>query len=185
MRISAIEKYGLRCLVALARGGTQVQLSIPDLARKEGLSIPYISKLLAILRKAGLVNSERGRSGGFWIAREPAEITLLEVLSALGGPLMETNHCAHQTNQPDRCNRKDSCSIYNVLDGLAGYMSEVLMNTTLQDMLTYENKVNKQSETAEIIDLNSPVGRKKIAALSGKRPTRRKGKASKESANVG
>jgi Rrf2 family protein len=184
MRISAAEKYGLRCLVALARGGPQVQLSIPDLAKREQLSVPYVSKLLAILRRAGLVHSERGRTGGFWIEREPAEITLLEVLSALGGPLLDTNRCTRQAEQPDRCDRQDRCSIHNVLDGLAGYMSEILSNTTLQDMLTYEDMVKKQAKTKKIIDLDSLVGDKKTAIAVSSPSIKRKSKTARESVHA-
>jgi len=59
MRITAVEEYGLRCLLALARQGQGKQLSIPEIAEMEGLSVPYVSKLLAILRRAGLVTAER------------------------------------------------------------------------------------------------------------------------------
>ena len=93
MRITAVEEYGLRCLLALAKEGTAGQLSISEIAEKEGLSVPYASKLLGILRKSGLVVAARGRSGGFSIAREPEKITMYEVLTALGGPLIDTNHC--------------------------------------------------------------------------------------------
>jgi len=64
MRISSLEEYGLRCTLALARVARGGQLSIADIADREGLSTPYASKLLAILRKAGIASAVRGRGGG-------------------------------------------------------------------------------------------------------------------------
>lgn len=134
MRISAIEEYGLRCLVTLAREGTGGMLSIADMAQREGLSIPYTSKLLSILRRAGLVVAERGRGGGFSIARDPAEIDLYEVITALGGPIIDPDHCTRFSGQRDECVHAENCSVHEVLGGLAGYMQEFLSRTTVADL---------------------------------------------------
>jgi Rrf2 family protein len=138
MRISAVEEYGLRCLIQLARKGPKDQLSISEIAEIEGLSVPYASKLLAILRRAGLVTAERGRGGGFSIAREPGEITLYEVLTALGGPMIDPNHCSRYTGQKDQCVHVGDCSVHDVLGGLEGYIQDFLAGTTLRDMVSTE-----------------------------------------------
>jgi Rrf2 family iron-sulfur cluster assembly transcriptional regulator len=134
MRITAVEEYGLRCLLALARQGQGKQLSIPDIAEMEGLSVPYVSKLLAILRKAGLLTAERGRSGGFSISRPLDQISVYEVLVVLGGPLIDPAHCQKHTGQLDQCIHLENCSVHDVLGGLAGYVKEFLSQTTLQDL---------------------------------------------------
>jgi Rrf2 family iron-sulfur cluster assembly transcriptional regulator len=138
MKISSVEEYGLRCLVALARIGTKGQMSISQVADMEGLSIPYAAKLLSILRRAGLVTAVRGRRGGFCITRHPHEVTLFEVITALGGPLIAPNHCARFTGQLGRCVHTNNCSVHEVLDGLADYMGELLSGTTLQDLINSE-----------------------------------------------
>ena len=79
--------------MVLAQQGPGKQLSIPDIAEREGLSVPYVSKLLSILRRAGLVTAERGRSGGFSIPRPLDQISVYEVLEVLGGPLIDPAHC--------------------------------------------------------------------------------------------
>lgn len=134
MRISAVEEYGLRCLLALARQGQGKQLSIPEIAEMEGISVPYVSKLLAILRKAGLVTAERGRAGGFTIARPLEQISVYEVLVVLGGPLIDPAHCQKHSGQLDQCIHLENCSVHDVLGGLAGYVKEFLSRTTLQDL---------------------------------------------------
>jgi Rrf2 family protein len=134
MRISALEEYGLRCLVALARKGEGQQLSINEIAEAEGLSVPYVSKLMSIMRKAGLVTAERGRTGGFSIARPLHQISLYEVMTALGGPLIDPKHCEKHSGQLERCIHIHNCSVHDVLGGLAGYIQEFLADTSLEDM---------------------------------------------------
>jgi Rrf2 family iron-sulfur cluster assembly transcriptional regulator len=141
MRITALESYGLRCLLALARKGPEGQLTIPDIARAEGLSIPYTSKLLSILRKSGLITSVRGRGGGFCIARPPDQITLNDVLTALGGPLIEPDHCSRHSGQLEECVRAERCSIHDLLGDLASYVSSFLTQTTLQSILDNEHSL--------------------------------------------
>ncbi len=157
MRLSATEKYGLRCLLTLAKRGRHEQLTIPEIAQMEGLSIPYASKLLAVLRKAGLVVAVRGRSGGFTIARKPEEITLYEVFLALGGPLIDSQHCQRFAGQLDRCVHLNRCSVHDTLASLADHMRGFMMDTTLDDM------INTESHPAE----------KRVEESSGrKRPNR-------------
>ena len=138
MRISAVEEYGLRCLLTLARQGRDGQLSIADIAEREGLSVPYASKLLALLRKEGLVVAERGRGGGFSIARPADEISMYEVITALGGPLIDPNHCTKFSGQQEECVHADNCSVHTVLGGLAGYIQEFLSQTSLGDLINHD-----------------------------------------------
>lgn len=135
MRISAIEEYGLRCLLVLAREGREARLSIGQIAELEGLSTAYASKLLSILRKAGLVVAERGRSGGFSIARDPKDINIYEIITSLGGPIIDPDHCEKFTGQMPACVHLDNCSVHEILGGLAGYIQLFLSSTTLADLI--------------------------------------------------
>jgi len=121
-------------MLALAKVGPDGQLSITEIAEMEGLSVPYVSKLLAILRKAGLVGAVRGRSGGFSISRQPREISLYDVMSSLGGPLIEQHHCQKYTGQLPECVHIENCSMHDVFDDLAGYIREYLSETTIEEL---------------------------------------------------
>ena len=75
MKITAQEEYGLRCLLRLARvEPDQPPLTIPEIAADEKLSVPNVAKLLSVLRQAGLIESVRGRTGGYRLARPPADV---------------------------------------------------------------------------------------------------------------
>ena len=82
MKISAQEEYGIRCLLRLAEQGAGGILTIPGLARAEGLSPPYVAKLMRILRKGGLVKSVRGQAGGYMLTRPLGQIRVAEALAA-------------------------------------------------------------------------------------------------------
>jgi Rrf2 family protein len=151
MKVTAIEKYGLRCLLVLAKVGPGKQLSISEIAEKEGLSVPYTSKLLSILRKAGLVEAERGRGGGFNITRQAADITLFDVLTALGGPLVEPHHCSRYTGNLKECIHIDRCSVHDVLDSLADYVQQFLTDTTLEDIIKENKTVNLKKDDYKFI----------------------------------
>src|SRR4051794_32426910 len=93
MRISAQEEYGLRCLLRLAKSEAG-SLTLPEIAAAEGLSVPHVAKLMAVLRQANLVDSVRGRSGGYRLARPAEEIGVGRLLLVLGEPLFdEADYC--------------------------------------------------------------------------------------------
>src|SRR5437763_984411 len=93
MKISAQEEYGLRCLLRLSQAAQQA-LTLPEIAAAEGLSIPYVAKLMAVLRDAGLIDSVRGRLGGYRLAKAPEQIGLGSLLLVLGEPLFdEPGYC--------------------------------------------------------------------------------------------
>src|SRR5436305_8751437 len=113
MKITAQEEYGLRCLLRLARGG-DVSLTLPEIAEAEGLSVPHVAKLMAVLRQAGLVDSVRGRSGGYRLAKSADDIRLGALLLVLGEPLFnEADYCQkHAGTSPDGvCVNHSGCDI--------------------------------------------------------------------------
>ena len=85
MRITAKEEYGLRCILQLASAPPGEPLNAAEIARREGLSCPYVEKLLWTLKKAGVTKSHRGVKGGYVLAAPPEQISLGDVQRALGG----------------------------------------------------------------------------------------------------
>jgi Rrf2 family protein len=141
MKITAQEEYGLRCLLRLARALGGQPLTIPEIATAENLSQPYVGKLLAVLRQAGLVESTRGRTGGYHLARPAAEIRLGEVMLVLGEPLFEDpgycdKHAGPETSGP--CVHMDSCSIKGLWQTLEQWLRHILDQVSLDDLLHNE-----------------------------------------------
>lgn len=134
MKITAQEEYGLRCLLQLARHEGSEPLTGAHVAEAEGLSLPYVGKLLSLLRQAGLVESVRGRSGGFVLSRPAAEISVSDTLRALGGQLFEPEFCETHHGASEVCVHLGSCSIRSLWGVVGDLIDRVLARTSLADL---------------------------------------------------
>lgn len=138
MKITSQEEYGLRCLLRLARDDGTQSLTIPEIAAAEGLSGPYVAKLLSVLRQAGLIDSVRGRAGGYRLARPPAEIHLGAVLMALGEPLFdEPGFCErHRGSEAEgACVHHGDCTLRALWHTLEHWMRRALDQISLTDLV--------------------------------------------------
>ena len=84
--ITTKSPYALRALAELGRSG-EGPVPIGDLARRRDIPVQFLEQLFAVLRRAGVLRSQRGVKGGYSFARPPAEITALEIVELLDGPL--------------------------------------------------------------------------------------------------
>jgi Rrf2 family protein len=163
MKVTAQEEYGLRCIVQLARRYGEVPLSGRAIAEQEGLSTDYVTKLLVILRKAGLVRSIRGIKGGFTLTREPQSILVGEVLRSLNmedGIVLtspDSHLCDHFSGQLDACIHIGACGIRPVWITLSGYISRMLDQISLFELLQDEVQVMDVMELAsqDVTDLKA------------------------------
>ena len=87
MRVSAKADYALRACVELASAEGGVHVKGERIAQAQEVPLKFLENILGDLRHAGLVRSQRGVEGGYWLARPAAEITLAEVIRAVEGPL--------------------------------------------------------------------------------------------------
>jgi len=135
VKLTAQEEYGLRCLVRLARRSDGQSATIQEIAEAEGVSPHNVAKYLSILRRSGFIDSERGQHGGYTLARPAAQISVADVVAALGGPLYDTSFCDHFTGTDDACQHTAiDCSIRGVWMRVQGAVDAVLRQTTLQDL---------------------------------------------------
>ena len=116
--ITTKSPYALQALTELARTGTTDPVPIGELARRRDIPVQFLEQLFAVLRRAGLLRSQRGVHGGYAFAREPGEITVLEVVELLDGPL-----------------GRDAQGIFA---DAAGAAREVLASTTVADVVERE-----------------------------------------------
>lgn len=138
MKLSAQEEYGLRCLLHLARIPEGESMTIPEISRAEGLSVPNVAKLMRLLRMGGMVQSERGQSGGYTLARKPEEVTVAEVLDLLGGRFFSSRFCERHAGHQDVCAHAVDCSLRVLWNTMQKVLHDVLGKTTLRDLLCSE-----------------------------------------------
>jgi Rrf2 family protein len=135
MKFSAQEEYGLRCLLQVARQGPGGSLTIPEIAEAEGLSIPYVAKLVRILRQGGFLNSMRGHTGGYTLSRPAEQMTVGAVLDVLGGRLYQSDHCEHYSGAVPMCTHNLDCSIRSLWEQVQRGVDQILEATTLKALL--------------------------------------------------
>ena len=138
MKFSSQEEYGSRCLVRLARKGVGASLTIPEISQAEGLSIPYVAKLMRLLRRSGFVKSVRGQAGGYSLARPAEQVIMGDLLAALGGRLYEPEFCRHHSGSAMSCLNTTDCSIRPVWQTVQVAVDQVLNKMTLKDLLQSE-----------------------------------------------
>ncbi len=138
MRFSANEEYGLRCLLRLGKQAPDASLTIPEISKAEGISTPYVAKIMRILRRAGFVASARGKAGGYSLARPVDQIRVSDLLGVLGGRLFEPGFCDRHTGQEDVCTNSVDCSIRSLWQAIQITVDELLVKITLGDLLRNE-----------------------------------------------
>jgi Rrf2 family protein len=140
VKLSSQEEYGLRCALNLAKGSDSAARTIAQISAAEGLSTEYAGKLLGILGKSGLVESVRGRHGGYRLTRSAAEISVAAVLAALGSAFYRGETCERFAGEQELCVHTNACSIRSLWSGLQMLMDHLLTRTTLQDLVMLEER---------------------------------------------
>jgi Rrf2 family protein len=150
MILTSQEEYGLRCALTLARAqqfaerhGASGALRLGQVAATEGLTQAYAGKMLRVLIAAGLVESMRGRSGGYRLARPARQIRVSEVLQALGskfydGAICTANATAAEVLPKGLCVHNPDCAVRSLWSGLQQLVDGYLERTTLAHLIGSE-----------------------------------------------
>jgi Rrf2 family protein len=141
VNISAKSRYAVRALVELAEReetapGRPVRLG--DIAGSRDIPPQFLEQLFSSLRRAGLLRSHRGASGGFSFARRPDEVSVLEVVEALDG-LLSPATCTQ-----GECDRLDGCGAAGVWIEARQALENVLGRTTIAALLERERRARER-----------------------------------------
>lgn len=85
--ITSKSPYAVLALAELGRSGGPAPVPIGELARRREVPVQFLEQLFAVLRRAGVISSQRGVKGGYRFARDPASVSVLEIVELLDGPL--------------------------------------------------------------------------------------------------
>ncbi len=127
--ISQTAEYALRAIVALAQN-PDAPMVTPDIAETTKVPLGYLAKVLQVLGRNGLVRSQRGLGGGFTLAREPGDITILEVVQAVD-PVKRIEKCPLGLSS----HGGRLCPLHARLDHAAGLVEQSFAETTVADLL--------------------------------------------------
>lgn len=130
IRLTKLADYGI-VLVAHMAGDPKNLHTASHLAKEAHVSVPTASKILKLLARKGILESHRGANGGYTLAREPAAISVAQVIAAMEGPIAVTE-CIEDT--PGECVVEDVCRVranwQKINDAVRGALEQI----TLQDM---------------------------------------------------
>ena len=87
LSITTKSPYALKALTELGLVGGDAPVPIGELARRRDIPVQFLEQLFAVLRRAGVLNSQRGVKGGYTFGKDPATITVLDIVELLDGPL--------------------------------------------------------------------------------------------------
>jgi len=134
VKVSTRGDYASRALLSLAlHGGEAGPTSVRDIAERTALPQPYLEQILLALKGAGIVRSKRGVGGGYVLAREPAEITLGEIVSAVDGPIALGDF--GEPHQAGACDHEGQCVLLAVWADIGGQIRRQLDSFTLADIV--------------------------------------------------
>lgn len=144
MRINTKCRYGTRIMLSLALRFGQGPVQLREIAAGQEISLKYMEHVIASLRDAGLVYSLRGRRGGYKLARQPREITVHDIVTALQGALVPVG-CLEA---PEMCSRVDICVTRDVWHCAQTAIVKVLQATTLEDLVVSHRKKLRKAKRA-------------------------------------
>ena len=131
MKLSTRGRYGIHAMYDLAVNYGDGPQSIKCIAERQNVPEAYLEQLIAMLRRAKLVISNRGAQGGYRLAREPGEITVGDVLRALEGGL----NLVDCLEEDDACGKSCACPSRIVWMKVRDGLNQVVDGITLQDMI--------------------------------------------------
>lgn len=142
MKLSTRGRYGIHAMYDLAKHYGDGPQSIKLIAERQGIPEAYLEQLIAILRREKLVISNRGAQGGYRLVREPAQITVGDVLRALEGGLNLVDCLLEE----DSCGKSCACPSRIVWVKIRDGLNKVVDGITLQDMINEYACLTAQGE---------------------------------------
>lgn len=137
VKVSTRGDYASRALLSLALHRNDGPTSVRDIAERTGLPQPYLEQILLALKGAGIVKSKRGVGGGYLLSREPAEITLAQIVSAVDGPIQAGDF--GQPHTDGSCDHEGQCVLLAIWHDVGGQMRRLLETYTLEHLASITN----------------------------------------------
>ncbi len=131
MQITRREEYGLKGLLFLAQQPPENVYLLSEISRVQRIPEKFLAKIFQRLSKAGLLRSIRGSKGGFSLRKPAREITMLEVIEALEGPVA-INRCLLRKGE---CGEAEACPLYDIWEETQQNLLRVLDRTTMADLV--------------------------------------------------
>jgi len=145
MRLSTQSRYGVRAIFDIAYHSEGLETQVKDISRRQGISPRYLEQIFQKLRKARIVGSKRGPSGGYFLSKKPEEITVGEIVRITEGninPVLCRN--PEDSNQP--CDRLDECVTRIIWNEAGNRLKEYFDSVTIKDLCKMAQEMGLKKE---------------------------------------
>jgi Rrf2 family protein len=135
--LSKRTKYGLKALAYMARNRSDDELvQIRTIASDENIPYKFLESILLALKKAGFLGAKKGKGGGYYLLKEPAEMKMTDVIRTLEGPIaMLPCVSLNYYEKCDDCPDEETCSVHKLMIQVRDNTLEIFRNTTLEDLV--------------------------------------------------
>ncbi|WHZ27039.1 MAG: hypothetical protein OJF51_001835 [Nitrospira sp.] len=132
MKVSKRATYGIMVAVDLAIHAHEIPIQARAIARRHGIPIRFLEQVLHAMKKAGLVESQRGAQGGYLLTHEPAAMSIADIFEALEGPVLHRSSVGQRTH--DRHANKPELLLNDVWEQVQQAERKVLENVTVEHL---------------------------------------------------
>lgn len=132
MMISTKGRYALRVMIDLAQHREEGFISLSTISKRQDTSMKYLEAIIAQFNRAGMVESQRGKAGGYRLAKEPCEYSVWEILKLAEGSLAPV---ACLSCEESGCEREDFCLTLPMWQELDRLIEQYLAGVSLQDLI--------------------------------------------------
>jgi len=132
VKVSTKGRYALRMLLDLAEHRDEGFIPLKDIAERQDISKQYLEQIISIINSSGALRANRGKQGGYMLAKEPSAYTVGQILRITEGNLAPIVCLEDKVNQ---CERVKKCKTLSMWKGLYKVISDYLDGITLQDLL--------------------------------------------------
>ena len=133
MKISTKGDYATRAMQDLALHYEKGPIQIEEIARRQHLPVRYLEQILLSLKRAGFLESKRGVSGGYYLAKPPREITMGGIIRATEGPILPI-YCVGSGKKREICIEEPHSSLRDIWADVRDAVSRIVDHTTLDDL---------------------------------------------------
>jgi Rrf2 family transcriptional regulator, iron-sulfur cluster assembly transcription factor len=149
LKLSTRGEYGVRAMIEIGLSEDK-SVTVQEISSRQGISAKYLEHLLSVLRKAGLLTSERGPKGGYRLSRPAFQITLAEILVALEGGSSAVSCLGPEAPGESPCLWKEKCALQDVWIKINNGILELLSGLTLEEICTKQKGIFEDSNMYHI-----------------------------------
>lgn len=138
MKLTTKSRYGVRAIFDIAYHAGGLPAQIKDISERQRISPRYLEQIFQKLKKTGILGSKRGPKGGYFLLREPKEITLYDIVTCAEGPI-ELVFCVGEDDDGEECgagtcDMKDQCVASPLWKEIGDRIAQIFRSTTIQDL---------------------------------------------------